>query len=165
MINEKKLMIFLKEQHDKEMNKYKIFDDEMSCGAMHAYDNVVDYVMEQPKVGEWIPVSEQLPAPYETVLATGKGEAIGKSLLSRIQLLEAARTIKDIVVMPTLNFHDLKGKDKGKFAIDVKNRREPWRLILEPLDENNERFNPCNIDEIASRVEKVLIVEVSKHYE
>ena len=93
------------------------------------------------------------------------GEVIGKSLLARIQLLKAAKTIKDIVAMPTLNFHGLKGKDKGKFAIDVKTRREPWRLILEPLDANNERFNPCNIDEIANKVEKVLIVEVSKHYE
>ena len=68
MIDEKKLIAFLKKCGDKEMNKYKIFDDEMSCGAMHAYDNVVDYVMEQPKVGE-IMTKEETIKTIKTAIA------------------------------------------------------------------------------------------------
>ncbi len=34
-----------------------------------------------------------------------------------------------------------------------------------PLDENEEPYNPCNIDEISGKVRIVEIREVSKHYE
>ena len=44
-------------------------------------------------------------------------------------------------------------------------RREQWRIIIEPLDENEQTYNPCNIDEIAENVRVVEIMEVSKHYE
>lgn len=54
---------------------------------------------------------------------------------------------------------------EGYFAIDVKTRKEKWRIILCPLDENGKQFNPCNIDEIASIVGIVKIKEVSAHYE
>lgn len=51
------------------------------------------------------------------------------------------------------------------FAIDVKNRKEPWRIIIRPLDKNKEPYVPCNIDEIAGIVQIVGIMGVSKHYE
>ena len=54
---------------------------------------------------------------------------------------------------------------EGYFAIDVKSIREPWRIILEPLDENKEPYRPCNIDEISQKVRIVRIMEVSNHYE
>ncbi|MCI7441528.1 MAG: hypothetical protein MSA89_00250 [Clostridium sp.] len=54
---------------------------------------------------------------------------------------------------------------EGNFAIDVKSRREPWRIILQPLDEEKNAYVPCNIDEIAGKVKIVEIMEVSKHYE
>ncbi|MEE1315426.1 MAG: hypothetical protein UHS49_06670 [Faecalimonas sp.] len=51
------------------------------------------------------------------------------------------------------------------FAIDVKSRREQWRIVLQPLDEEEHPYNPCNIHEIAEKVRIVEIEEVSKHYE
>lgn len=93
------------------------------------------------------------------------GGAIAESLFARINLIKSANDIKDIIAMHNLNFHALKGEEKGKFVIDVKSRRDSWRIILEPLDKNNARFNPCNIDEIISEVKKIMIVKVSKHYE
>lgn len=91
------------------------------------------------------------------------------SLLARINALEQADTLKDIIVQPAFHFHNLKNKKgrnlEGFFAIDVKSRREQWRLILQPLDENKERYIPCNIDQIAGKVKIVKISEVSKHYE
>lgn len=90
-------------------------------------------------------------------------------LLARINALEQAENLKDIVVQPQFHFHSLRNKNgrnlKGQFAIDVKSRANPWRLILRPLDENREPLETCNIDEIAAVVEIVGIMEVSKHYE
>lgn len=99
----------------------------------------------------------------------GGSDILAKSLLARINALKQAETIKDIIVMPTFHFHKLMNKDgrnlEGYFAIDVKSRKDLWRIILEPLDENKEPYNPCNIDEIAQYVRIVEIMEVSKHYE
>ncbi len=91
------------------------------------------------------------------------------SLLARINALENADNLKDIVVQPAFHFHKLKNKKgrdlEGYFAIDVKSRREPWRIIVQPLDEKKNPYNPCNIDQIAVIVKIVEILEVSKHYE
>lgn len=91
------------------------------------------------------------------------------SLLSRINALKQAEILKDIVVQPAFHFHKLKNKDgrnlEGYFAIDVKSRRDKWRIILQPLDENEKSYIPCNIDQIAGKVKILEISEVSKHYE
>lgn len=117
--------------------------------------------------------SEEVRRQCTSVKAANKlfgGKAsLTTSLFARINALENAEHIKDIIVQPTFRFHDLKNK-KGKnlegfFAIDVKTIREPWRIILQPLNENMQPFDPCNIDEIADSVRIVEIVEVSKHYE
>lgn len=99
----------------------------------------------------------------------GGNDALAKSLFSRINALKQAETIKDIIVQPAFHFHKLENKGRrdleGYFAIDVKSRRDQWRIILEPLDENKEPYVPCNIDEISQNVRIVEIMEVSKHYE
>ena len=99
----------------------------------------------------------------------GGNKVLAISLMARITALNEAEIIKDIIVQPQFRFHELndkgKSKYKGYFAIDVKTRKEPWRIILRPLDEDKKPFDPCNIDEIASVVEIVEIEEVSKHYE
>ena len=92
-----------------------------------------------------------------------------KRLLARINALKQAPTLKDIIVQPHYRFHKLLNKGRknleGYFAIDIKSHANPWRLILRPLDKDNEPFVPCNIDEIAEIVECVGIKEVSRHYE
>ncbi len=99
----------------------------------------------------------------------GGSDVLAKSLLARINALKQAETIKDIIVQPTFHFHKLKNKSgrnlEGYFAIDVKSRKDQWRIILEPLDENKEPYVPCNIDEISQNVRIVEVTEVSKHYE
>lgn len=98
----------------------------------------------------------------------GKKE-LAISLAARINALQNAVNIKDIIVQKPFHFHQLNnknGKDfNGYFAIDVKSRSDPWRMILRPLDSNKKPFVPCHIDEIADYVEVVEIREVSKHYE
>ena len=87
------------------------------------------------------------------------------SLMSRIQAIQNAETIKDIILMPSFHFHKLKGDLEGLFSIDVKSRSDKWRLIIRPLDENGNTFDPCNIDEIANKVKIIEVMEVSAHYE
>lgn len=91
------------------------------------------------------------------------------SLIARINAIEQAETLKDIVVMPTFRFHNLKNKNgrnlKGYFAIDVRTRKDPWRIILQPLDENEEPYVNIEIDKVASKIRIVEIMEVSNHYE
>ncbi len=99
----------------------------------------------------------------------GGDAALSKSLLARINALGSADNIKDIIVQPAFRFHTLrnkKGKDlEGYFAIDVKSIRDPWRIIMQPLNSDKQPYNPCNIDEIAESVRIVEIAEVSRHYE
>lgn len=99
----------------------------------------------------------------------GGNAILTRSLLARINALETAENMKDIIVQPAFRFHDLKNKKgrnlEGYFAIDVKSIRDPWRIILQPLDEEEKPYHPCNIDQIAVKVKIVEIMEVSKHYE
>lgn len=99
----------------------------------------------------------------------GGDNTLTKSLMARINALANADTIKDIIVQKNFRFHNLENKKKrnleGYFAIDVKTSKEPWRIVLQPLNDEKKPYDPCNIDEIASCVKIVEIVEVSKHYE
>lgn len=87
------------------------------------------------------------------------------SLMARINAIERAIKIKDIINVPSFHFHKLKGRYDEYFAIDVKSRKDKWRIILRPLDNEGNVFAPCNIDEIADTVEIIEIKEVSAHYE
>lgn len=95
----------------------------------------------------------------------GGKAALAISLFARINAIQQASVIKDIIMMPTFYFHRLSGNRNGYFAIDVKTRKDPWRIIIQPLDDNEEPYNPCNIDEIAGVVRIVEVKEVSNHYE
>ena len=95
----------------------------------------------------------------------GGNKAMALSLLSRVNSISQADVINDIRVNRSLRFHNLKGRYNGHFAIDVKSIKEKWRIILRPLDENENAFDPCHIDEIAMIVRIVEIKEVSAHYE
>lgn len=122
---------------------------------------------------EVIYASDKVEQQCTSVKAANKlfgGDALlGRCLLARINALKEADTIKDIIVQTTFRFHDLKNKKgrnlEGYFAIDVKSIREAWRIILQPLDEQEQPYDPCNIDELAGIVRIVEIMEVSKHYE
>ena len=100
----------------------------------------------------------------------GGNVQLALSLLKRVNNIENAVLFVDILRYKTFHFHKLRnlGKYKnleGFFAIDVKGRTDPWRIIVQPLDKDGNEFIPCNIDEIASSVKIIKILEVSKHYE
>lgn len=110
-------------------------------------------------------VKEQCTSIKAAKKLFGGDATLTTSLHSRINALVNAETLRDIIVQPRYRFHDLHGKLEGYFAIDVKTKKEPWRIILQPLDGSMQPYNPCNIDEISGIVRIVEITEVSKHYE
>ena len=55
---------------------------------------------------------------------------ISNQLFARINAMQQASVIKDIVMMPTFHFHKLSGNMDGFFAIDVKTRRDPCVLLF-----------------------------------
>lgn len=99
----------------------------------------------------------------------GGNVSLAVNLMSRINALKSAETIKDIIVQPQFYFHSLHNKNgrnlNGYFAITVKTKKDQWRVILQPLDGNENPYRPCNIDQIANVVRVVEVTEVSKHYE
>ena len=95
----------------------------------------------------------------------GGDKKLATSLLARINAIEGAVVKKDIIAMPSFHFHNLHGNLEGFFAIDVKGRKDKWRIILQPLNKDEQPFDPCHIDEIAMIVKIVEIREVSAHYE
>lgn len=99
----------------------------------------------------------------------GGNKQLAVSLLARINALQEAPTLKDIIVQPQFHFHKLENKNrrnlKGYYAIDVKTRRDPWRIILQPLDSDQNPYEDVSIDTIAGIVTIVRIEEVSQHYE
>lgn len=110
-------------------------------------------------------VERQCTNIKEATRLFGGNKSLVVSLFARINAILAADTIRDIIAMPPFHFHKLKGDMEGLFAVDVKTRRDQWRIILCPLDENEEKYEPCHIDEIALTVKIVKVVEVSAHYE
>lgn len=110
-------------------------------------------------------IEKQCTNLKEATKLFGGDKKMAVSLFARINAIEVAEVIKDIIMMPSFRFHKLNGKLEGYFAIDVKTRRDKWRIILQPLDDEEKPFDPCNIDEIAAVVRIVEISEVSPHYE
>lgn len=110
-------------------------------------------------------VKEQCTSVKEAGKLFGGNKKYILGLFSRINALENAENIKDIIYTPQFRFHKLNGTYEGYFSIDITNRRDKWRLIICLLDENEEYFHPCNIDEISDKVEIVEVKEVSPHYE
>ena len=108
---------------------------------------------------------KQCSSLKEAAKLFGGDKRLAAGLLARINAIEQADVLKDIIVMPTFRFHNLKGKLNGYFAIDVKTIRDKWRIILQPLDDEEKAFDPCDIDKIAAVVRIVEIREVSAHYE
>lgn len=114
-------------------------------------------------------VQEQCTSKKAALKLFGGNKQLVTSLFARINALENAEVLKDIVNQTQFRFHSLenfgKSRLRGMFAIDVKTIKEPWRIILQPLNDDKQEFNPCYIDQIASVVRIVCVKEISKHYE
>jgi proteic killer suppression protein len=57
------------------------------------------------------------------------GSKLGKSIMRRLAVLEAANCLEDVPIRPPFRRHELKQNRKGQFAVDLEH---PYRLIFKP---------------------------------
>ena len=92
-------------------------------------------------------------------------DIVANLLHSRINFIEQAKSLADIINNPSFHFHGLSGKEQGLYAIDL-GRRIGFRLIIEPLNENEETLRKEKDIEVLKQCTKiVIVVEVTNHYE
>ena len=65
MIDEKKLMEYVVSLEKLYQKAWAQYDDEEDFGGMCACGDIIAYIEDVPKVGEWIPVSERMPEEHE----------------------------------------------------------------------------------------------------
>ncbi|MBS3938493.1 MAG: type II toxin-antitoxin system RelE/ParE family toxin [Peptococcaceae bacterium] len=87
------------------------------------------------------------------------GPENAKKLFLRIQQLEAAGALNEMVNVPGAHFHALTGNRKGQFALNL---THPKRLIVEPVAPVP-RLADGGID--LSRVEEITIIEVVDYHD
>lgn len=67
--------------------------------------------------------------------------------------------------MRIYNLHSLSGDKEGKFALDIDGRRSGMRLIITPLDDDENEIDKGNINDLYKASKIILVWEVSNHYE
>lgn len=79
MIDEKKLIDDIESRFKYWENKAVLYDEAGDTVNMDICDGkalelrcLIKLIKKQPQIGEWIPCSERLPEPYESVLVTAK---------------------------------------------------------------------------------------------
>ena len=114
-------------------------------------------------------VEQQCTREKEAKKLFGGDEKLATKLLGRVWSLECTTSLKEVGMNPIFHLHPLYNKKrkklKGFFAIDVDGRKSKWRIILRPLDENEEPYIDYRIDEKSETIRTIEIAEVSKHYE
>lgn len=82
--------------------------------------------------------SRQLRRCYEESAGAVRrwGPEVGRRYIARIQALYAANKFEDLETLNALGLHELKGAQKGQYAVTL-NRR--WRLLITPKGQDGVR--------------------------
>jgi len=91
-------------------------------------------------------------------------EKVAEKLLYTIDAIKNAETLRDIICVPTFRFHSLIGDKNGKYAIDL-GKKSGYRLIVVPLNENDNQFKETVNFYNSIEIVCVSVEEVSNHYE
>lgn len=87
------------------------------------------------------------------------GLKLGKSIMRRLAVLEAANCLEDVPITPPFRRHELKHNRKGQFAVDLE---QPYRLIFEP------NHNPVPVKEDGGldlkKITAITILEVEDYH-
>lgn len=105
---------------------------------------------------------EKICKDYKTALKALSHKIHAEKLIADINFIEQAKNFFDIIAYQPFHFH----KVADKYAIDVNGRKCSYRLIIIPLDENNNKVvAEKDFLSTAKSIEIVMIEEVSNHYE
>ena len=91
---------------------------------------------------------------FNKELVKGYGMDVAKKLPQRIKELKAFGTLNDVPVFPPFRRHKLKGDKSELYAVNINMQ---YRLIFKVL-------NNMLVDDL-KKIDKIMIMEVSKHYE
>lgn len=89
---------------------------------------------------------------YNNLILKEYGNIVAKKLPQRIIELKSFNSLQDVPTSLPFRRHKLIGKYDGCFAINITNQ---YRLIFRPLNGNDD----------LKQIDKIEILEVSKHYE
>lgn len=92
-------------------------------------------------------------------------EKVAEGLHAVVNFIENAESLIDVKSFPAFNLHPLQRERKGTFAIDLAGRRSGFRLIIEPVDKDGEKWKEIEVKEIYKLTEVVIFLEVTNHYE
>lgn len=101
--------------------------------------------------------------------AAKKMAGFADDLFAKINFIEQAASFSDIMAYPPFHCHQLGNKKKdltGFWGLDVKGRKTSWRIIVAPLDDNDNIIIPG--PDFKSECKSITIIrieEVSNHYE
>lgn len=144
MIDEKKLIknlqIFVNFERDKSQESAEAGIDDMAVCYGHGeycYNNVINTIKEQPKIGEWIPCADgqNMPPEHDSIFAKFKGtnkwqrgmfEKSSDNVNVTVEFEDGKRR--------TETLHTIDG-EWDKFARAVKFKVIAWRPLPEPYNE------------------------------
>ena len=90
---------------------------------------------------------------FNKELVKGYGVDVAKKLPQRIKELKAFESLNDVPVFPPFRRHKLKGDKSELYAVNINMQ---YRLIFKVLNKI--------VDDLKN-IDKIMIMEVSKHYE
>lgn len=85
-----------------------------------------------------------------TELKKKYGDIQARRIIQRINELQAAANLHDILQLPQARLHPLAGNRKKQFAVDI---LHPYRIILLPLDGNKTDLKTITIIQIISIID------------
>jgi proteic killer suppression protein len=85
---------------------------------------------------------------------------IGRVLMRRLTQLQAASSLEEISRIPPVRLHELKGKRRGQFAIELNSN---YRLIIVPAHDPVPKKDDGGID--WKRVTKICVIEVVDYHD
>lgn len=93
-------------------------------------------------------------------------EKIATSLQMLLGFLEDSISLYDVYVMPQYMMELLKGNLAGCYSLTLDKKKSKWRVILVPLDENEEPIRPGDdVINFLKSVKTVAIRSLSEHYD
>ena len=101
----------------------------------------------------------QKTCTQKAVMVREYGPQVAEVLGRRLAELEAADTLADMAHFPAVRFHELSGKRKGQFAVDL---RHPLRLVFGPASQPVPRRADGGMD--THRVTEILELEIVDYH-
>ncbi len=89
---------------------------------------------------------------------------VAQKLFAAINILEQAESLNDIAVLPIYHLHDLSGDRFGVYAMDL-GRKLGYRLLIEPDPPVSEENKSLDFNSKCKTIKKIIVLEVSNHYE